>query len=121
MEGAAVIGVAVTRASMATPHTHTHASAATSASAASSHLLALQELMRAPNPARAARAAAARREFAVGLQVTWGRCWKQVKLHNLPHDEPTRGLELVQREPHLYFRLSKLAPGPWLPPFGYRP
>ena len=42
MEGAAVIGVAVTRASMATPHTHTHASAATPASAASSHLLALQ-------------------------------------------------------------------------------
>ena len=57
----------------------------------------------------------------MGLQVTWGRCWKQVKLHNLPHDEPTRGLELVQREPHLYFRLGKLAPGPWLPPFGYRP
>ena len=42
VEGAAVIGVAVTRASVATPHTHTHASAATPASAASSHLLALQ-------------------------------------------------------------------------------
>ena len=121
VEGAAVIGVAVTRASVLTPHTHASASAATPATLASSHLLALQELMRAPNPARAARAAAARREFAVGLQVTWGRCWKQVKLHNLPHDEPTRGLELVQREPHLYFRLGKLAPGPWLPPFGYRP
>ena len=50
MEGATVIGVAVTRASVATPHTHTSASAATPASAASSHLLALQELMRAPNP-----------------------------------------------------------------------
>ena len=129
VEGAAVIGVAVTRASVATttpsvatPHTHTHARAAKPfLSPASSHLLALQELMSAPNPARAARAAASRREFAVGLQVTWGRCWKQVKLHNLPHDEPTRGLELVQREPHLYFRLGELAPVPWLPPFGYRP
>ena len=76
--------------------------------------------MRTPNPARAARAAAARREFAVGLQVAWGRCWKQVKLHNLPHDAPTRGLELVQREPHLHFRLGELPTAPRVPPFGYR-
>ena len=124
-EGAAVIGVAATRTAVATPHTHASAATPTTASnnadsaegasPASSHLLALQERMRTADPARAARAAAARREFAVGLQVAWGRCWKQVKLHNLPHDEPTRGLELVQREPHLHFRLGELLRGSFEP------